>query len=122
MPEVLDTIVVTVTGIEREDEEEIIVALDFVDDLAQGNILLQAIANVRKHMFFIDGLIGHFITNEECIAFASPFLPAINCGMTCEEVEGQLIGLMVGAASATFKDNVAQVFIHLHATLELPNL
>src|SRR5450432_254229 len=77
---------------------------------------------MRCHMFFIDRLVGLFITDEERVAFATPFLPAINGGVACEEVEGQFVRFVVCAATAAFEDYVAQMFIHLNATLELSDL
>src|SRR5579884_1315810 len=74
------------------------------------------------YLLFADSCIGLFVANEEGIALTTTFFPAINRGMACQEVEGQLIRLVICAAAATFQDDVAQVLVHLDAALELPNL
>src|ERR1019366_966741 len=77
---------------------------------------------MQGHMLLIDGFIGHFITNNKCIAFATALLPAINRGVARQEVEGQFIGFVVCATAAAFEKNVAQMLVHLDTALELSDL
>ncbi len=74
------------------------------------------------HLGVLHTRVSHLVADDEQVAALASLLVAVDRGVPGHEVQGQLVGLGLLPAAATFEQDPAQVVVHPVVGFELADL